>query len=78
MVAAIAAKATAKEIDKTVIIKKTCAFCNRRAIDIISMDDLNFVSIKRDIPKYARKLVSLPICDMHFWKYVTHPHTRKP
>ena len=77
MVAAIAAKATAKEIDKTVITKKTCAFCDRQATDIISMDDLNFLSIKREIPKYARKLVSLPICDMHFWKYVMHPHTRK-
>jgi hypothetical protein len=41
------------------------------------MDDLKFLSIKKDIPKHARKLVSLPICDMHFWKYVTHPHIKK-
>jgi hypothetical protein len=41
------------------------------------MDDLKFLSIKKDIPKHARKLVSLPICDIHFWKYVTDPEIKK-
>jgi hypothetical protein len=77
MVVAMAAKATAKGIDNNLLIKKTCAFCDRQATDIISMDDLKFLSIKKDIPKHARKLVSLPICDMHFWKYVAHPHIKK-
>ena len=74
---AMAAKATAKGIDNNLLIKKTCAFCDRQATDIISMDDLKFLSIKKDIPKHARKLVSLPICDTHFWKYVAHPHIKK-
>ena len=77
MVVATAAKATAKEIHNNITINKTCAFCYKQATDIISMDDLKFLSIKKDIPKHARKLVSLPICDMHFWKYVTHPHIKK-
>jgi hypothetical protein len=77
MVVATAAKATAKGIDINLIINKTCAFCDKQATDIISMDDLKFLSIKKDIPKHARKLVSLPICDMHFWKYVEHPHIKK-
>lgn len=77
VVAATAAKATAKGIDNDIITNKTCAFCYNQATDIISLDDLKFLSIKNDIPKYARKLVSLPICDMHFGKYVTHPQVKK-
>jgi hypothetical protein len=73
----MAAKATAKGIDNNIIINKTCAFCYKQATVIISMDDLKFMSIKKDIPKYARKLVSLPICDMHFCKYVTPPQIKK-
>jgi hypothetical protein len=41
------------------------------------MDDLKFQSLKKDIPKHERKLVSLPICDLHFSKYVTHPQVKK-
>lgn len=74
---AMAAKATAKGTDHYVIVNKTCAFCYSQASDIISMDDLKFLSIKKDIPKHERKLVSLPICDKHFWKYVTHPEIKK-
>lgn len=74
---AMAAKATAKGPDNYILINKTCAFCDKQATDIITMDDLKFLSIKKDIPKHARKLVSLPICDTHFWKYVTHPEIKK-
>ena len=74
---AIAAKATAKGIDNYVIINKTCAFCYNQATDIISMDDLKFLSLKKDIPKHERKLVSLPICNLHFSKYVTHSQVKK-
>lgn len=74
---AMAAKATAKGIDNYILINKTCAFCYNQATDIISMDDLKFLSIKKNIPKHARKLVSLPICDLHFSKYVTHPQIKK-
>ncbi len=73
----MAAKATAKGPDNYILINKTCAFCYKQATDIISLDDLKFLSIKKDIPKHARKLVSLPICDTHFWKYVTHPEIKK-
>jgi hypothetical protein len=76
-VVAMAAKATAKGTDNYILINKTCAFCDEQATDIITMDDLKFLSIKKDIPKHARKLVSLPICDTHFWKYVTHPEIKK-
>jgi hypothetical protein len=77
MVVAMATKATIKEMDKNITVNKTCAFCYKQAIDIISLDDLKFLSIKKDIPKHARKLVSLPICDVHFWKYVMHPRAKK-
>jgi hypothetical protein len=73
----MAAKATAKGIDNYIIVNKTCAFCYNPATDIISMDDLKFLSLKKDIPKHERKLVSLPICDLHFSKYVMHPHVKK-
>ncbi len=75
----MAGKATAKEIDNdNIITNKTCAFCYKQASDIISLDDLKFLSIKKDIPKYARKLVSLPICDIHFGKYVAaDPQVKK-
>lgn len=72
----MAAKATTKEMDKNITVNKTCAFCYKQATDIISLDDLKFLSIKKDIPKHARKVVSLPICDVHFWKYVTHHEQR--
>ena len=74
---AIAAKANAKGIDNYIVINKTCAFCYNKATDIISMDDLKFQSLKKDIPKHERKLVSLPICDLHFSKYVMHPQVKK-
>jgi hypothetical protein len=77
MVVATAAKAATKEIDNNILVKKTCAFCYKQATDIISLDDLKFLSIKKDIPKHARKLVSLPICDIHFWKYVAHPQVKR-
>jgi hypothetical protein len=61
-------------IDKT----KTCAFCDKQANDIVSINDLKLLSLKKaDIPAHARKLVSLPICNIHFYKYVTHPQIKK-
>jgi len=47
MMIAMAAKATAKGIDNNIIINKKCAFRYKQATDIISMDDLKFLSIKK-------------------------------
>jgi hypothetical protein len=77
VVVGMAAKATAKGTDNYILVNKTCAFCYNQATEIISMDDLNLLSIKKDIPKHERKLMSLPICNLHLSKYVTNPHIEK-
>ena len=41
----MAAKATAKGIDNTLLINKTCAFCYKQATDIISLSPEQMIII---------------------------------
>jgi hypothetical protein len=54
---------------------KRCAFCDKEASDSIPMHDLN-LEFRKELPRQQQRLISLPICETHFNKYVIRPQIK--
>lgn len=60
---------------KTKTKTKRCAFCNKEASDSIPMHDLN-LAFRKELPRQQQRLITLPICEIHYNKYVIRPQIK--
>ena len=66
-------------LDQKVVGKRgktrRCAFCDKEASDSIPMHDLN-LEFRKELPRQQQRLITLPICEMHYNKYVIRPQIK--